>query len=70
MKYIAKEVVLWTCSIMCEHMVITKHYLWIKKVIQVQISRNIIMEIKSSTKSIRVVMLHDKVAFIVVRDKT
>ena len=57
-------------SIAGEHVVIAKHYFWIRKIIEVQISRNTLMEAKLSTKSVGAAVLHDEVVLMTVRDKT
>ena len=55
---------------MFKHVVIAKNGLWIRGIIEVQVSKNILMETKLSAELIRIIVLYEKVILTVVRDKT
>ena len=57
-------------SIAREYVMISKHRFRIRKIIEVQISRNILIETKLPTKSVRAIVLHDEVVFIAISDET
>jgi len=49
---------------------IVKYYFWIRKIIEVYISKNILIETKLCTELVGVIVFHDEVVFTMVRDKS
>ena len=53
-----------------EHVMIAKHCFRIRKIIEVQISRNILIETKLSTEPVGTIVFHNEVVFTTVSNKT